>query len=183
MYAVKCVFGTFNCCDHDSVIYIVNGILLEHNDWYYMVSPHNLFHASSLILQKNLEVRKKSENDLLERELLLQQTKQFDITETIPSMNMSHYLMLQKQGNKPTPKWIYQFHKPACQELLVDYHKWWAWKLNHHIKGFPCLHVWSESRHLILACITSYAWLQGSLKVISLPGLFILQLRYLTWYF
>lgn len=36
--------------------------------------------------------------------------------------------------------------------------------LNHDIKGFPCLHVWSESRHLILACITLYAWLQGSLK-------------------
>lgn len=58
VHTVKCVTGPFNCCDHDSVICVVSGMLLDHNDLYHTVTPHNLFHTGtlSLILQKNLEV-------------------------------------------------------------------------------------------------------------------------------
>lgn len=60
---------------------------------------------------------------------------------------MSHYQNLQKQGNKLNPKWIYPFHKPACQQPLVIYHKWWVWKLNHDIKGLSRLQ-WQQASDL-----------------------------------
>lgn len=152
-YTAKCGLGTFSL--------------------HCMVSPHNPSNRNSKFdfTEKNWKlqtfIKCSTRNGAL-----APPDKAPDTRETTLGLNTSHYLILQKQGSDRFISGLVQFHKPTCQELLVDCHKREVWKLYHGIKGFACLHIWSQSRHLTLVCITLYTWFQGSLKVTYLSSTF-----------